>query len=737
MLLLLLVPAVFVLPYKNLGARDAEGNRFYRAYFTADFIWHMALTAELTKYAMPPVNPYVGDRTIQYYWTYFLVPAVISEEGVGGLQEIENSLKVNALCSGVLFIAALILVTWAASLSAVGTAFAIVLAVVAASAEGLYAWWELYSRGRPLEGLTSLNIDAMSNWRFSGLRVDSLVRSMWYNPQHSMSAALGLLAMPIAGAAGVSAPIGAIVFAGLALALSTTFNPLIGGLFSLIYGAVILVDAVRTRQIRPVLHHTIAAALVGLAVGWCVSNDMVEGAAAVVVYGLTGYAQNRPVATLMLSLGPLVVPAVLGLWPPWGLPRHAWPAVAGTVVGLLVFYLVRLSVEDSYIGFRAGQLLQLALPGLAALFFARIWLDVARGRRQEWKWRAAAATIAVALIVIGLPTTLIDTYNAQDIGNLGKGPGGFRWTVPVTPDEQEAYRWMRTETPRDAIVQMDPIAHGRETWSQLPTFAERRMAAARPISLMDIPDYAERSRTAHRIYAERNAETAVLARTRARHRLHLHRRRRSRSAPVRGSLAKFDRRPDLFRRVFVNTRTRIYEIAACAVIFSSGVLVPVSIVAISTGIVAVIIAGPWALAYIPLYVLATVPGWPLGRPLFGTHPAAWVAGALLGYAFTCIAFWAVLALHVPSALTFVLAWAMVSAATLVSLVAAAPLRRDDAARLPLPALELSPDARTLVLLLLLVPAVFVLPYKILAHAMLTAIVITARTSPPISSGTWR
>ena len=57
-LLLLLVPAVFVLPYKNLGARDAEGNRFYRAYFTADFIWHMALTAELTKYAMPPVNPY-------------------------------------------------------------------------------------------------------------------------------------------------------------------------------------------------------------------------------------------------------------------------------------------------------------------------------------------------------------------------------------------------------------------------------------------------------------------------------------------------------------------------------------------------------------------------------------------------------------------------------------------------------------------------------------------------------
>ncbi len=274
-----------------------------------------------------------------------------------------------------------------------GTAFAIVLAVVAASAEGLYAWWDLYSGGQPLEELTNLNIDAMSSWTYSGLRIDSLVRSMWYNPQHSVSAALGLLAMPIAGAVGVSAPIGAIVLAGLALALSTTFNPFIGGLFSLIYGAVVLADAVRTRQLKPVLHHAIAAALVGAAVGWCVANDMVEGAAGVVLYGLGGYARNRPVATLMMSLGPLIVPAMLGMWPPWRLPRRAWPAVAGTVLGLLVFYLVRLSVEGSYIGFRAGQLMQLALPGLAALFFARLWpLDIARGRRR---WRAAAAAIAL------------------------------------------------------------------------------------------------------------------------------------------------------------------------------------------------------------------------------------------------------------------------------------------------------------------------------------------------------
>lgn len=548
-LLLLLVPAVFVFPYKNLGAQDAAGNRYYRAYFTADFIWHTALTAELTKYDMPPRNPYMGDRTIQYYWTYFLVPAVIAQEGPAGLRDVESALKVNALCSGILFIAALILATWSASLSGPATAIAVIVAVLAASAEGIYAWWDLASRGRPIAALKNLNVDAMTAWDFRGLRVDSLVRSMWYNPQHSVSAALGLLAMPVAGHAGVTAPLGAIAVAGATLALSTMFNPFIGGLFSLIYGGVIVADALRVGKITALLQHAIAAAFVGLAVLWCVMNDMVEGAAGVVLYGLGGYARNAPVTTMALSLGPLLVPAVLGLWPARKLSREMWPSVGGTVLGLAVFYLVRLSVEGSYIGFRAGQLLQLALPGLAAVFFAGLWRS---GRR------ALALATAVVLIAIGLPTTLIDSFNAQDIDNRGMGPG-FRWTITVTPDEQEAFRWLQRETPRDAIVQMDPIAHGRETWSQLPTFAWRRMAAAKPISLMNIPEYDQRSRQVHRMYGGVDANAAALTARQLGIDYIFIGPAELKTNPPEG-LAKFDGRPDLFRLTFANAGTRIYEV---------------------------------------------------------------------------------------------------------------------------------------------------------------------------------
>ena len=547
-LLLLIVPAVFVLPYKNLGGRDEAGNRYYRAYFTADFVWHTALTAELTKFAMPPINPYIGDRTIQYYWTYFLFPAAVAAEGPQPLQDIENDLKVNALSSGLLFVSAIVLITWIASHSVPGTVLAVLVAVLAASAEGLYAAVELLARGRPLSGLKYLNIDAISAWEFSGLRVDSLVRSMWYNPQHSVSAALGLLALPVAGVSGVAAPAGAIALAGLALALSTAFNPLIGGLFSLIYGSVVLADALRSRQLLAPFRHVVAAVLVGAAVLWCIANDMVEGAAGVVLFGVGGYAKNSPLATILVSLGPLLLPAAVGLWPAAPIERRLWPCLAGATLGLLVFYLVRLSVEGSYIGFRAGQILQLTLPGLAGQGFAHCW-----------KWRPRiAVSLAILVMAIGLPTTLIDIYNAQDIGNREMGPG-FRWTVSLTPEEQEAFSWIRTQTPAHAIVQMDPNAHGRETWSLIPTFAWRRMAAARPISLMNIPDYEARSREAHAIYAGNSAaDAARTARELGIDYLYVGP-AESRLNSVK-ALGKFDQRPDLFRPVFANARTRIYEV---------------------------------------------------------------------------------------------------------------------------------------------------------------------------------
>jgi uncharacterized membrane protein len=85
------------------------------------------------------------------------------------------------------------------------------------------------------------------------------------------------------------------------------------------------------------------------------------------------------------------------------------------------------------------------------------------------------------------------------------------------------------------------------------------MAAARPISLMDIPDYTERSRKAHRIYAERNPDTAVhLARELGINYIFIGPAEQRRNSAA--LLAKFDKREDLFELVFANADTRIYAV---------------------------------------------------------------------------------------------------------------------------------------------------------------------------------
>ena len=155
-----------------------------------------------------------------------------------------------------------------------------------------------------------------------------------------------------------------------------------------------------------------------------------------------------------------------------------------------------------------------------------------------------------------MPTTLVDTWNAQDISNRRQA-SEFRWTIVVTPAQQEAFRWLRANTPEDAIVQMEPMLRGREHWTLIPSFAGRRMAAGLPISLLPLPEYKERSERVRTLFATPNVdEAADIA-----HRLRLDYLYvdRDDDAAYPG-VRKFDAHPDRFARVFANAEVRIYKV---------------------------------------------------------------------------------------------------------------------------------------------------------------------------------
>lgn len=548
-LVLLLVPVLMGITYRNLGREDDQGNKYYRAYFTADFLWHAALASELGKYSAPPRNPYLAPRAMNYYWTYFLLPATVAREApdvLPQLQDVQRCLKANAMLAGLLMVGALFLLVRSGVGAPGPAALAVVVVVLATSGEGLYAIGDLLVHGRPLAVLRDTNIDAISNWTFGGLRIDNIPRSLWYTPQHTTSIALGLVGLTIAALAGASARPVAIAGAGLSLGLATTMNPLLGALCSLIYGVCIIVDgARRPGGIRLIARHAIAALFVVTAVGWAAVSRVMDGAGSVIDVGLSESARSHPIITLILSLGPVLLPAIPGVVRPGsGTTRRAVViGASGILVGLFMLYFVRIS-EASWVGFRAGQILLVSIPVLLARTFEVL--------------PAALRTGLVALILVtGLPTTLVDTFNAQDIGNRRPGPG-FRWTIWTTRDQEDAFAWIRKNTPLDAIVQMEPMVRGREHWTLIPSFAGRRMAAGNPISLLPIPEYRERSATVRRIFETDDAKEALtLAR---RLRLDYIYVDHEDLAAYPSGTQKFDRHPDLFERVFANGSVRIYRV---------------------------------------------------------------------------------------------------------------------------------------------------------------------------------
>jgi len=563
MLLLLLVPTLVAPPFARLGEVDRSGNHLYRAYFIADFVWHTALTAELAKEAPRPRNPFLAGERVHYYWTYFRIPATLAQRsGVG----IENALKLNAFATALLLAAAIYIAAWAALpewpfLVAAGVA----LTILCPSAEGLAGIVDVVRRGLPISELRDLNIDAVAAWGLKGLRIDNLPRTMWYTPQHGFSCLLGVLAVPVALCGGVRAKPPAILLAGCLLAASLAFNPLLGAAFCAIYGVTILIDAIRKRaSVGDVLRHALAVIPVAVALAWCTLNEVGEGAGDVLHIGFWGPARNATLLTFLMQFGPILIPMAGALWPKGQRSLATlWPAFTGVVLAIAIMHLVTLTVDQFWVGFRAGNLFLVMAPPLVAYGFVR--LRLAGLDRLAWG-------VAAVVLLTGLPTTVIDAYNTQDVSNrhlwrdAERARGGnvpfdpqseYRWTLMITPEEWEALTWIRLNTPPTAVVQAEPIVRGRETWSLIPTFAERRMATGNALALIARPTYEQRNRLIKGIYSGSDAHLAwQQARALGIEYLYVDDTERTAYPHV----SKFDAAPDLFKPVFRNAEAVVYAL---------------------------------------------------------------------------------------------------------------------------------------------------------------------------------
>lgn len=565
LVLLLVVPLLTAVPFRRLGAVDADGARNYRAYFIADFAWHTALTAELAREDPRPKNPYLADEPLHYYWTYFRVPAAVTANAAIA---VEPLLKVNAVITALLLTWSIFVATWMVrpEWPAV-SATAVALTILAASAEGLAAIADIVWRGLPLSELRDLNIDAIAAWAFKGLRVDNLPRTMWYTPQHGFACALGLLAITaVLSPTRATASWRTRLLIGCALGGAIAFSPLLGVACCAVYGTGVLLDAARSRQ--PLSHYLAESATlvpVIAALGWCALVQVGEGAGAVLHIGFWGLARNGTVPGFVLQFGPLLPLIGLGLWSVWHRRRaQAWIPATGVLLAVLVMHLLALTVDLAWAGFRGGNIFFIFAPPLVAAGLL--------AAAERWSFRfVAAATLALA--ACGLPTTAIDAFNAQDIANhhlsrdaervrgreVNFDPAQeFHWTMVVPRASLEALTWIREHTAAAAVVQAEPIVRGRESWSLIPSLGERRMATGIPVPLLDRPIYRERNAQVRDLYATPDAAAAW---TTARHLGigYLYLDRTERLAYPQGT-AKFAADRQHFAAVFDNHEATVYAV---------------------------------------------------------------------------------------------------------------------------------------------------------------------------------
>jgi hypothetical protein len=421
---------------------------------------------------------------------------------------LEQVLLVNSIALGLAFVAFLygFIRQWVASRG--GAALGTMGALVFTSFEGLERLCVLWMRGESLQStminLKDLNIDAVTRWFYYSLPIDGLHRLLWYQPHHSTGYALGFSCLLIlAQARGVITP-RLLALCGVLLGMTLLFSTFAAIMLTAMVALTAAAMLLRGRHWTGLALGAVAGAVpLAIAVGIAMRLRYVDTSGPSLARVLVNpMAVTNMLSSTILSFGPMLILGAAGAV--LAIRRRAIEfAGIASIVLVSVFFYFFVDVRDHqyvYVGWRAGHFLFVALAVLAAYALQEFW-------RAGGRARIAVSAATAALAMMAFPTFAIDFYNTQDVTNY-KPNDRYSWTLIQSQAEIDAWAWIRTFTAPDAIVQMEPHVREGRRWADVPAFAERRMAAGLPISMVPLQRYEEASKRIEAIYKEEDPEAA-------------------------------------------------------------------------------------------------------------------------------------------------------------------------------------------------------------------------------------
>ena len=388
--LLVSVPAIVGLPFAHVAEPVPQG-RAYRAYFTADMIWRMAVVAEVSKGDVPPRNPFLRGEPLHYYWLPHLLTAA-QYRHVPRQISMEQVLLVNSVALGLAFVLFLFgfVRQWVESPVARGRRGAWRAGVHEfrgrRAADGVLAR-EVFD----CSAVTDLNIDAVTRWFYQSLPIDGLQRLLWYQPHHSTGYALGLSALMVLFQCRGSLTPRLLAFCGCLLGatlLFSTFASIMLTMMVAVTAAILL--AGQRRWVAFAIGAVAGAIPLALAVMVARSLRYVDlsGPSLVRVLVNPMAVQNMWISFL-LSFGPMLILGAAGAWLAVRRGQASrFLGIAAIVLVSFTFYFF-VDVRDHqyvYVGWRAGHFLFVALAALVGYGLQELWRTGGRTR---------ATTIAV------------------------------------------------------------------------------------------------------------------------------------------------------------------------------------------------------------------------------------------------------------------------------------------------------------------------------------------------------
>jgi uncharacterized membrane protein len=219
-------------------------------------------------------------------------------------------------------------------------------------------------------------------------------------------------------------------------------------------------------------------------------------------FGLRPISTHRILWITFLSFGPVLIGVALGILLAVQSGTLSRFTALWFVLALCAsfYFLVDLPDSQNSVGWHAAKVAFVAFAPLVGFGLQEAWA------RRGWLRTAVVAAMAV-VAAAALPTVAIDIYNTQDVWNRGMGPG-FRWTVLLSPDEVEGLAWIKEGTFKSALVQVEPVVRGRDTWAYIPAFAERRMSAGFPLSMIPLAKYEQAIERIREIYQSQSGRQA-------------------------------------------------------------------------------------------------------------------------------------------------------------------------------------------------------------------------------------